>query len=189
MEGPPLARWTRFVVGNRKKVLLSPVGLARLMRLGRRPSAVEPSTGLVVAPLDRPAFGAAVERSLAHGQEVGVVVVEMEDLDAVLEGLGEATGALMTAMESRVARTIRPDDVLGRLDGGRLAVLSRDLHGPQSSERMAARVAARVGEPFFIGGETLTVDVRVGFASADGDVATADQLLERAMDAVEPPRE
>ena len=178
MEGPQLRNW------------YLPAPLARLMRLERRPSpAAEPSTGMVLEPLDSPAFAAAVERSLAHDQEIGVVVVEVDDLDGVLEDLGEATGAVLAAMEARVARTIRPDDVLGRLEGGRLAVLSRDSHGLEGSESMAARLAARVSEPFFVGGETVTVEARVGFASADGDTATADELLERAAGAAEPPRE
>jgi GGDEF domain-containing protein len=180
-----MARWTRFLLRDRL-----PVGLARSTRSERAPAPVaEPSTGLVVAPLDRPAFAAAVERSLGHGQDVGVVVVELDDLDGVLEGLGETTGALIAAMEARVARTIRPDDVLGRLDGGRLAVLSRDAQGPQAAESMAGRLAARVSGPFFVGGETVTVTARVGFASADDEVVTADELLERAAAAAEPPQE
>jgi GGDEF domain-containing protein len=183
-----LTRRTRFVFRNRQKVL--PVGLARLIRSKRSASpAAEPSTGLVVAPLDRPAFAAAVERSLGHGQEVGVVVVELDDLDGLLESLGEATGALLAAMEARVARTIRPDDLLGRLDASRLAVLSRDSRDDEASESMAARLAARVSEPFFVGGETVTVTARVGYASADGGVVTADELLERAAGAAEPPQE
>ena len=62
--------------------------------------------------------------------------------------------------------------------GGR-ALRARDV-------RRAKRVAARLSEPFHVGGETLDLSPRVGVAFAQGDADTAAKLLGRAEKDFEP---
>jgi GGDEF domain-containing protein len=155
-----MARWTRFVIRNRKKALSREPEPARVGEEG--------------AVLDRADFLAATEQSLSRGHSRGIVMVVL-GVDAL--GLDGGADALLLAAESRVVRTIRPGDVVGRLGRGRLAVLAARSEDPDHAGRIAERVADRLAEPFHIAGREVEIGLRIGTA-LDGDGAEA--MIRRA---------
>ena len=107
--------------------------------------------------LDRVGFMAAVERSLAHREERAVVVIELGAAEVV--GFpGGAVGALTAAAEARIARTIRPDDVLARLDNRTFAVMTEK----DGAARVAIRLGERLREPFNVGMEQVKLVPQIG---------------------------
>ena len=136
-------RFTRFTNRNQAKDSLQ---------------AVEMLDGV----LDSVGFTAAVEKALAYGEKRAVVLIELD-----------GGGPVGTAAEARITRTIRADDVLGRLDGGRLAVLT----GMDGAARIAIRLADRLREPFHIGGEHVRLVPQVGVGYGYPDVVTAAAIL------------
>ena len=155
-----MARWTRFIVGDRKK--------EPAVHVSERRSVEE-------AVLEGPAFMAAVEGALRGGRNRGVVVAALS-LDDV-----EGAAALLVAAESRIARVIRPGDVIGRLGQGRLAVLAGRDEGPDGAARITERIADRLAEPFHIAGREMEVGLRIGVASGDRDAAALLELAEESM--------
>jgi GGDEF domain-containing protein len=133
-----------------------------------RTSAAAPGPGVV----DERAGVATTERALAHREDRALVLIELDGA----EGSATAQGALATAAETRIARTIRPDDLLGRLDDGRFAVLTEQ----DGAARVAIRLGERLREPFDVGGERLRLIPQIGVGYSDREVATAAAILREA---------
>ena len=128
--------------------------------------------------MDHSAITAAIERGLAHGEDIAVVMIGLRDEHGAPQGGDEGWGAVCAAAEARLLRTIRPDDSFGRLDDGRLVVLT----GASGASRMALRLGDRLREPFHVGGGKvrLVPQIGVGYPAPDG--RTADDLLRAATD-------
>lgn len=132
--------------------------------------------------VDAGRFSAATERALAHGEERAIVLVQLEG----------ASDVAVAAAEARLLRAVRPGDLVGRLAGDRFAVLAETSGGRAAGARvtdsLTRRIAARLGEPFHVGGETVLLSPRVGVAYAEGDADTAAKILARAEGSFQPPR-
>ena len=115
--------------------------------------------------LDDMAFTGATERALAHGEQRAIVLIELG-----------ADHAVQAAAETRILRAIRPDDLLGRLVDGRLAVLT-EMDG---AARVALRLGDRLREPFNVGAEHVRLSPQVGVGYAYADVVTAEAMLREA---------
>jgi GGDEF domain-containing protein len=135
------------------------------------------------AVLDLAAFTAATERALGRGESRGMVLVAL-GVDHL--GLDAGADALLVAAESRLARTVRPGDVVGRLGRGRLAVLAGRGHDRDDAARIAERVADRLAEPFHIADREVEVGLRIGIAV---DADDAEALIRRAEESLAVVRE
>jgi hypothetical protein len=157
-----VTRWTRLVIWNRSKKAHRPADASE-------PAEPLPRGGDGI--LDDVAFTAAVSRALAHGADCGVVYIRV-----VEEEVSE--GALLMAVEARIANAIRPSDTLGRLDDGALAVLT-DGEGADGGASVASRILERLRAPFAVGGREIRAVTAVGTA---GSVGTGDgaALIARA---------
>jgi GGDEF domain-containing protein len=127
--------------------------------------------------LDAESFGAAANRALAHDEDRAVVLIK----------LAGAPEAVIAAAEARILRTIRPADLLGRLGDDRFAVLTEAAGGRAGAERVAARLAHRLIEPFHVGGESVRLMPRIGVGYREGGTDNAVKLLLRAEQAFDQP--
>jgi GGDEF domain-containing protein len=129
--------------------------------------------------LEMDAFAAATDRALAHGEDRAIVLIDFrsawEDM-----AVAERWEALLVAVEARTSRTIRPGDLLGRVEGDRLAVLTEPAGGRPAAERVAARLAERLGEPYHVGGRELDLRPRIGVGYRVGAGDTAAAIIRRA---------
>jgi GGDEF domain-containing protein len=116
--------------------------------------------------VDGIAFTAATERALAHGEDRAVVLIELDG----------ARDAIRAAAEARIARVIRPDDLLGRLDDTRFAVLTER----RGADPVASRVGERLREPFSVGSEQVRLTLQVGVGYGEANVETAAAILREA---------
>jgi GGDEF domain-containing protein len=131
--------------------------------------------------VDAARFSAATERALAHGEDRAIVLIQLD----------HASDVAVAAAEARLLRAIRPGDLVGRLGGNRFAVLAESSGGRSAGSRLtrslASRIAARLSEPFHVGGETVVLTPRIGVAFAEGDTDTAAKILSRAEARFDPP--
>ena len=125
--------------------------------------------------IDSVSITAAIERALAHGEGRAVVVVELERIGDPVSW-NTAWDSILTAAEARMVRVLRPDDVLGRLEDGRFAVLT----GSHGAARVALRLAGRLREPFNVGEERVIVAPLVGVGYPKTGVHTAAALIGEA---------
>ena len=129
--------------------------------------------------MDHSAITAAIERGLAHGEDLAVVMVGLRDEHGSSGGDDdEGWDAVTAAAEARLLRTIRPDDALGRLDDGRLVVLT----GASGASRVAIRLGDRLREPFHVGSEKVRLAPQIGVGYPAPDSRTAEDILRAAAD-------
>jgi hypothetical protein len=156
-----------------------PARVARVLRVkDGAPVAPEPEPVIGDGILGPAAFRDAADSKVSAGRARGMVLAVLS-VDHL--GLDGGADALLVAAESRIARVIRPGDLLGHLDRGRLAVLAGGDDGPDGAARIAERVADRLAEPFHIAGREVEVGLRIGTATDRGG---ADALIQKALESL-----
>ena len=124
---------------------------------------------------NRNLFGERVASAAERGQPA-VLFVDLDDFKRVNDSLGHAVGdALLITVADRLRACVRPDDTAARLGGDEFAVLlaSADADG---AALVAQRILARLGEPFDLGGTTVSVRASIGIATTSSDRRDADLL-------------
>lgn len=128
-----------------------------------------------------------IRRAQRYGHEVGLVLLDIDDLGGFNDTFGHYKGDLLIKHMAEIARlSVRDSDVLARLDGGCFAVLL--VHaGPNESALVAERLRTAVERADFEGDELEPATKRtvsggvVSYPTAGADV---DGLLDRAREAL-----
>ncbi|MEW1927627.1 aminotransferase class I/II-fold pyridoxal phosphate-dependent enzyme [Streptomyces sp. NPDC088360] len=125
-----------------------------------------------------------IERALLRGRRESmltcVLFVDLDDFKVVNDTLGHSVGdRLLTAVGSRLSRSLRRSDTAARLGGDEFAVLMEDAKQPVDAEILAAQVVQALSRPFQLSGDCVSVSASVGVATA-ADSAGADELLAHA---------
>jgi len=140
----------------------------------------DPLTGLA----NRSLFSQQVREALARGTagEVAVMFIDLDDFKGVNDTLGRAVGdQLLSAVATRLMRSVRNEDVVARLGGDEFAVLVRR---PSAVERGAVELAERTLEsfalPVFAGEALIHVTLSIGIATGRHSRTRAEDLLRDA---------
>jgi Diguanylate cyclase, GGDEF domain len=124
---------------------------------------------------------AAADRFLADGRGFALLALEFYDVARLLASdPGGAASALARAQDA-VRDELRPDDVLGREEDGRLWVVAAEL-GASGGRALAERLADAVAAAATLRGAPLAISIGLAAAPADGTdadalAAHADQAL------------
>ena len=123
---------------------------------------------------------ARLEAALAHGEQVGVLFLDLDRFKVVNDDLGHAVGdALLVQLAGRLREVMRPDDLVARLGGDEFVVLCRSAD-VQTALAVAARVSDVLSYPIAAGGRgDLVVGASIGIA-VGGSGDTAERLLRDA---------
>lgn len=123
-------------------------------------------------------------QSMAVGQTVGVIHVDVRDFKIVNESLGFDVGdQLLVAIGSRIRSGLRASDVMARFGADSFAVLSR-VDDPVQLLDLADRINATFDDAFDLGHRQWSVSLSVGVASTVNRRDAPVTLLEQAAIAV-----
>ncbi|UQT60043.1 aminotransferase class I/II-fold pyridoxal phosphate-dependent enzyme [Streptomyces durmitorensis] len=125
-----------------------------------------------------------IERALLRGRREStltcVLFIDLDDFKVVNDTLGHSVGdRLLTAVGSRLSRSLRRSDTAARLGGDEFAVLMEDAKRPVDAEILAAQVVQALSRPFHLSGDSVSVSASVGVSTA-ADSAGAEELLAHA---------
>jgi diguanylate cyclase (GGDEF)-like protein len=116
---------------------------------------------------------------LAAGIEpdrLAVLYVDLDGFKQVNDTLGHQAGdALLMAFSRRLARAVRPMDLVGRLGGDEFAVLLSDVEEAEATE-IANRIVQVAQTPFSLHDTQLQLSATVGVAMG-GDLGVAASVL------------
>jgi len=124
---------------------------------------------------------AEIETSIARGDRVAVLCIDLDHFKAINDTLGHAMGdAVLKQVSARLWGTTRETDVLARLGGDEFFLLLKPIEGPREAALVAERIVKAIAAPFSISGHQIAIGASVGIAVAPGDGTTTDALMKNA---------
>jgi diguanylate cyclase (GGDEF)-like protein len=147
----------------------------RRERRMREEAETDPLTGLADRRALRRMLSAALERARRDGREVALLVLDVDDLEALNDRDGHAAGdRALCAVAAALRRCVRERDLVARVGGDEFAIVLADL---QPGDPVAGECAARVGAALRAGPG---LSAATGMACFPRDGADAAGLLAHA---------
>ena len=149
----------------------------RLRRKFRALSEQDVLTGLA----NRRHLESSLAELCAANAPFALLFIDLDRFKQVNDTYGHAAGdTLLIQVAERLARTIRPTDLLARLGGDEFAILQTPLLSAASAKALAARINTDIGEPFEIAGRDIHIGASVGVRLSEKGQTDADALLSKA---------
>ncbi|MFO8063099.1 MAG: sensor domain-containing diguanylate cyclase [Spirochaetia bacterium] len=141
----------------------------------------DPLTGLP----NRRFFLDALERALAHAARresaTGLLYVDINDFKRMNDRYGHDVGdRLLGEAAARIGGAVRAGDVAARLGGDEFGVLLIDVHGPEDTQKVAAKVKTALSAPMTRGEQVFIMKASIGTATYPEHATTAEELLKIA---------
>ena len=123
----------------------------------------------------------ALELGRDKGEQIALLLVDLDDFKAVNDTLGHAYGdRLLGEVAGRMRGALGRDDLLARLGGDEFAVLPDGPCGVDRGRATAERLVAALERPFELDGILLDVRASVGLAIYPDHGTAPDDLLRSA---------
>ncbi|HEX4281120.1 MAG TPA: EAL domain-containing protein [Solirubrobacteraceae bacterium] len=173
-----LAVATLLVAGGRSA--LSLIGLRSITEQRRRESITDQLTGLG----NRRALFQLMEEFTAEQREpeapersLAFMFVDLDKFKEVNDTFGHPTGdELLRQLGTRLEDSLRSSDLVVRLGGDEFVVALLDA-GADYAATVAARLTARIEEPFALDAVRVQIGASIGIAVMPGDATDADDLI------------
>jgi diguanylate cyclase (GGDEF)-like protein/PAS domain S-box-containing protein len=141
----------------------------------------DPLTSLPNRALFNDRLGQMLTDADWHGQQAGVMLLDLDRFKAVNDTLGHSTGdELLRNAASRLTYCLRGYDTVARLGGDEFAILLPEVRSSDDLGRIANKILASFGESFELNGKEVFVSCSIGIAMYPADGEAADDLLKQA---------
>lgn len=113
---------------------------------------------------------------------MALIALRVQGLGGVAQTLGvEAANVLRRKAAVRLRSALRASDVVASVGSDAFAVLLAYIDAPHDGERVAAKLAQSLAQPFAVAGREQTLAVSAGLASFPEHGKDAEALLRRAL--------
>jgi diguanylate cyclase (GGDEF)-like protein len=110
-----------------------------------------------------------------------VLFLDIDDFKSINDSYGHDVGdALLRIVAARLTRSLRADDLVGRMGGDEFACVVTAGQDREALGGLAGKLIDAVSAPMTIGPIELTVRPSIGIAACPADGATVELLLRRA---------
>ena len=138
-------------------------------------------TGLPNRLLFKDRVDHALSRRSPLRQNVGVLVIDVDDFKYVNDTLGHGAGdELLVQMAARLVGCLRQGDTAARLGGDEFAVCVESDGSPAELAVIAQRLLDIMVEPFQLDGQSMQVRVSIGVSEAGHNTADAAEMMREA---------
>ena len=138
-------------------------------------------TGLANRNLLHGCIDQAIECAKRHGEGFAILCVDLDRFKAVNDTLGHSVGdELLRQLAERLKGCARDLDTVARIGGDEFVVLQTSVNRMDEVSTLARQIQQRVGEPYRVAGNHMTIGVSIGIALAPRDGLSVDQLLGNA---------
>ncbi|MCL4801320.1 MAG: EAL domain-containing protein [Burkholderiales bacterium] len=138
-------------------------------------------TGLANRNLLSDRLGQAVALAAREGRQVAVLFADLDRFKLVNDTYGHQLGDELLAMVGeRLRGLVRSSDTVARVSGDEFVVVLPDVEHADAAATVAQKMLARLGTPFVLGGQELSLSASVGIALYPADGADAESLLKAA---------
>ncbi|PKQ16573.1 MAG: hypothetical protein CVT67_04030 [Actinobacteria bacterium HGW-Actinobacteria-7] len=116
-----------------------------------------------------------------HDHLLAVLFMDIDGFKRVNDTLGHAAGdALLAGFAERLRGIVRQDETLARISGDEFVLLLPSVSNRAEVGNTATRILEHLAAPFVLDGREQPVTASVGVAIFGGGDSTAEELLERA---------
>ncbi|MBY6032647.1 sensor domain-containing diguanylate cyclase [Marinobacter daepoensis] len=123
----------------------------------------------------------ALGMSDRHDRCLALMFLDLDHFKAVNDTYGHDAGdQLLKEIARRISTCVRKTDTVVRMGGDEFIILLQEVAGPESAERVAAKILEVVAEPVVLTEGKARVGVSIGIAIAEGQTVTPEQLMEQA---------
>ena len=138
-------------------------------------------TGLANRNLLHGRIDQAISRAKRQGEGFAVLCVDLDRFKTVNDTLGHSVGdELLRQLAERLNDCARDLDTVARVGGDEFVVLQANVNHMDEASTLAERIQQRVGEPYRVAGNHMTIGTSIGIALAPQDGMNVDQLLGNA---------
>jgi diguanylate cyclase (GGDEF)-like protein/PAS domain S-box-containing protein len=140
-------------------------------------------TGLPNRSVMVQALGDAMDAALAEGNQVAVLLLDLDHFKLVNDTFGHDAGDLMLRqVTQRLEGLARPGDLFARFGGDVFCLLATATNGTAPAMTLADRIGEEMGLPFRLDGEEVFLSFSIGIAlsSAGEALATPETVLRDA---------
>lgn len=126
-------------------------------------------------------LGHAVAAAQRSGSSIALLYLDIDRLKNVNDSLGHPVGdALIRAVASRIAATVRREDTVARLEGDEFAILVGGVRDATDAARMVEHLATALARPFAAREHELFATCSIGVTLYPQDGADLEQLNRNA---------
>lgn len=149
----------------------------------------DPLTGLANAMLFEESLYGSLEKAMATGDQVGVLLFDINRFKRVNDSLGHSAGdEVLRQIATRLRNVVNHGETVARINGDRFAVFVRGAGAADRARTITAATRHASTEPLIVHGEKLFIDMAMGSATTtvpssgkgDGVVELAQKLIELA---------
>ncbi len=126
-------------------------------------------------------LGADLERARAHGQQLALLLVDLDNFKLVNDVAGHAVGdELLQHVADALTGAVRASDLVGRIGGDEFAIIAGPVQDRAAALALAAGVTQALQAPFQLKQGEFFATASVGFCLYPDDALTMDELMSSA---------
>ena len=123
----------------------------------------------------------AIRSAQRHKRQLAVFFIDLDRFKTINDSLGhEAGDRLLKEIARRFKRTLRVDDVVGRLGGDEFIILAEEVDKLSQIEIIAHKILSSAIKPMSLQGEECRVTASIGISIYPGDGTDEKTLIKNA---------
>jgi len=121
----------------------------------------------------------------AMHQHVGILLIDVDRFKRINDSLGHTAGdRLLLEIAERIQRTVRKNDLVGRLGGDEFLVILPSVQEGSDAVEVAEKIIEAFIPPFLIDGNELHASASIGISFFPSDGESADAVIQHAEQAM-----
>ncbi|HEY9764943.1 MAG TPA: diguanylate cyclase, partial [Chroococcales cyanobacterium] len=126
-------------------------------------------------------LGMALARAIRYGEQVAVMMLDLDRFKEINNTLGHETGdQLLRAIAKRLMACVRRNNTVARMSGDEFFFILPDIREDQDAGRMAARILKIFQRPFLINDHEIYITPSIGISLYPSDGEIAESLMQNA---------